>query len=189
MYLNFSNFWGQTSAGGGGQALVQKRGQVSDGGGLAKFLPDGGDPPVPLQEKTLTPVEYASYWHHRSCFPYSLAIADVANSKCHQWLDEILIIFTRTLQKIRKVVCKKTMSDTHAFITSLYAICCTNRTALSFAGVLHYRVFWKQLCWFLWCSAGKKKKFKESFTTYFHWMLFLDFFVISLMPSSTLVMS
>ena len=33
MYLNFSNFRGRTSAGGGGQALIQKRGQVSDGGG------------------------------------------------------------------------------------------------------------------------------------------------------------
>ena len=43
MYLNFQ---GLTSAG-GGQALVQKRGQVSDGGGLAKFSPGGGDPPVP----------------------------------------------------------------------------------------------------------------------------------------------
>ena len=31
MYLNFSNFRGRTSAG-GEQALVQKRGQVSDGG-------------------------------------------------------------------------------------------------------------------------------------------------------------
>ena len=40
MYLNFSNFRGRTSAGGGEQALVQKRGQVSDGG-LTKFLPDG----------------------------------------------------------------------------------------------------------------------------------------------------
>ena len=49
MYLNFSNFRGQTLAG-GGQALVQKRGQVSDGGGLAKFLPDGGTPQYP-QEK------------------------------------------------------------------------------------------------------------------------------------------
>ena len=39
---------------GGGQALVQKRGQVSDGGGnLTKFLPDGGDPPVSPREKTL----------------------------------------------------------------------------------------------------------------------------------------
>ena len=46
MYLNFLKFSG-TNLGWGGQALVQKRGQVSDGGGLAKFLPDGGDPPVP----------------------------------------------------------------------------------------------------------------------------------------------
>ena len=51
MYLNFSNFRGRTSAG-GGQALVQKQGQVSDGGGLAKFSPDGG-PPVPPRKKTL----------------------------------------------------------------------------------------------------------------------------------------
>ena len=50
MYLNFSNFRGQTSAG-EGQALVQKRGQVSDGGGgLTKFSPDGEDPRPP-QEK------------------------------------------------------------------------------------------------------------------------------------------
>ena len=40
MYLKFSHFWGQTSAG-RGQALVQKRGQVSDGG-LTTFLLDGG---------------------------------------------------------------------------------------------------------------------------------------------------
>ena len=37
MYLNFSNFRGRTSAGGGGQALVQKRGQVSDGGFWQNF--------------------------------------------------------------------------------------------------------------------------------------------------------
>ena len=39
---------------GGGQTLVQKRGQVLDGGGggLTKFSLDGG-PPSP-QEKTLT---------------------------------------------------------------------------------------------------------------------------------------
>ena len=49
MYLNFSNFRGRTSAG-GGQALVQKRGQVLDGGELAKFSPDGGTPP---RKKTL----------------------------------------------------------------------------------------------------------------------------------------
>ena len=32
MYSNFSNFGGRTSAWGGGQALVQKRGHVSDRG-------------------------------------------------------------------------------------------------------------------------------------------------------------
>ena len=57
MYLNFSNFRGRTSAG-GGQALVQKRGQVSDGGGEenGKILPDRGlgGPPVP-QEKNPVP--------------------------------------------------------------------------------------------------------------------------------------
>ena len=49
MYLNFSNFRGRTSAG-GGQALVQKRGQVSDGGDWQNFR-RMGDPPVPPQEK------------------------------------------------------------------------------------------------------------------------------------------
>ena len=46
-------------------------------------------------------------------------IADVANSKRHQRLDQILIIFTHTIQEISKVVCKKTISETRAFITSL----------------------------------------------------------------------
>ena len=52
MYLNFSNFRGRTSAG-GGQALVQKRGQVSDGG-IGKIFTGWGDPPVPPRKKTLT---------------------------------------------------------------------------------------------------------------------------------------
>ena len=46
-------------------------------------------------------------------------ISDVAISKRHQRLDEILIIFTHTIQEISKVVCKKTMSETRAFITSV----------------------------------------------------------------------
>ena len=51
MYLNFSNFRGRTSAG-GGQALVQKRGQVSDGGGgIGKIFAGWGDPPVPPRKK------------------------------------------------------------------------------------------------------------------------------------------
>ena len=55
-------------------------------------------------------------------------IADVANSKRHQRLDEILIICIRTIQEIRKVVCKKTMSETQAFITNL---CCMKRAHYS----------------------------------------------------------
>ena len=74
---------------------------------------------------------------------------DVANSKRHQRLDEILIIFTRTIQEISKVVCKKTMSETGAFITSL---CCIKRVhyskrmlrkrdCVSFVGILNDRFF------------------------------------------------
>ena len=50
MYLNFSNFRGRTSAG-GGLALVQKWGQVSDGGGIGKIFARWGRPPHPPQEK------------------------------------------------------------------------------------------------------------------------------------------
>ena len=46
-------------------------------------------------------------------------IVNAANSKCHQRLDEILFIFTRTIQEISKVVCKNTMSETRAFIGKL----------------------------------------------------------------------
>ena len=49
MYLNFSNFRRQTSAG-GGQTLVQKWGQVSDGG-IDKIFAGWGDPPVPQEKK------------------------------------------------------------------------------------------------------------------------------------------
>ena len=51
MYFKFSNFRGQTSAGGGGQALVQKRGQVSDGG-IDNIFARWGDP-HPLRKKIL----------------------------------------------------------------------------------------------------------------------------------------
>ena len=54
MYLNFSNFRGQTSAG-GGQALVQKRGQVSMGGDWQNFCRMGG-PPFPGKKNP------AIYW-------------------------------------------------------------------------------------------------------------------------------
>ena len=46
MYLKLSNFRGRTSA--GGTSLGPKTGtSVGWGGGLAQFLPDGGNPPVP----------------------------------------------------------------------------------------------------------------------------------------------
>ena len=48
MYLNFLNFRGRTSVGGGGQALVQKRGQVSDGGGrIGNIFAGWGGPESP----------------------------------------------------------------------------------------------------------------------------------------------
>ena len=51
MYLKFSNFRGQTSA--GGDKPWSKNGdKCRMGGGLAKFSPDGGTPQSP-QEKTL----------------------------------------------------------------------------------------------------------------------------------------
>ena len=50
MYLNFSNFRGQTSAG-GGQALGPKPG-TSVGWGIGKIFARWGTPPVP-REKTL----------------------------------------------------------------------------------------------------------------------------------------
>ena len=50
MYLNFSNFRGRTSAGGGDKPW-SKNGDKCRMGGLAKFLPDGGDPPVPPGKK------------------------------------------------------------------------------------------------------------------------------------------
>ena len=46
MYLNFSNFRERTSAG-GGTSLGPKMGTSVGWGGLAKFSPDGGEPPVP----------------------------------------------------------------------------------------------------------------------------------------------
>ena len=49
MYLNLSNFQGQTSAGGGDKPW-SKNGDKCWMGGLAKFLPDGGTPQSP-QEK------------------------------------------------------------------------------------------------------------------------------------------
>ena len=52
MYLNFSNFQGWTSAGGGDKPWSKNGDKCRMGGGLAKFLPDG-ETPSPPQEKTL----------------------------------------------------------------------------------------------------------------------------------------
>ena len=52
MYLNFSNFQGQTSAVGGGASLGPETGiSVRWGEGLTKFLPGGRDPQS-LRKKT-----------------------------------------------------------------------------------------------------------------------------------------
>ena len=55
MYINFSNFRGQTSAG-GAQALVQKWGQVSDGG-IGKIFARWRDPQSPQGKKPWGSVE------------------------------------------------------------------------------------------------------------------------------------
>ena len=47
-----TNFRGRTSAG-GGQALVQKRGQVSDGGDWQNFRRMGGTPSPPRKKPCL----------------------------------------------------------------------------------------------------------------------------------------
>ena len=49
MYLKFSNFRGRISAG-GGQALVQKGGQVSMGGGIDKIFARWGEPSPPRKK-------------------------------------------------------------------------------------------------------------------------------------------
>ena len=50
MYLNFSNFRGRTSAGGGGTSLGPKTGTSVRWGGIGKIVAGWGGPP---QEKTL----------------------------------------------------------------------------------------------------------------------------------------
>ena len=44
----------------GGQALVQKRGQVSDGGDSQNFCRMRGEPPSPPQGKKPTPIDFLS---------------------------------------------------------------------------------------------------------------------------------
>ena len=56
---------------------------------------------------------------------FQTVIGDVANSKRHQRLDEILIIFTRTIQEISKVVCEKNYVRNARIYTKLmlYEMC------------------------------------------------------------------
>ena len=50
MYLNFSNFWGRTSAGGGDKPW-SKNGDKCRIGAIAKIFAGWGDPPVPPRKK------------------------------------------------------------------------------------------------------------------------------------------
>ena len=116
----------------------------------------------------------------------SIPIADIAIFKTPRTTGRNLDILLRalcTVQKISKAVCKKTWSGIRALITSL---CCMKRAhyskcmlpkqdCVSFASVLQDKVFLflflfvlKTTCWFLRCSAGKKKiKISSS-----HWWRF-----------------
>ena len=94
-------------------------------------------------------------------------IADVANSKRHQRQDEILIIFTRTLQEISKVVCKINMSEKRASTGKLmlYEMCAlqqayavqTGLCEVSQAYCMTEFFFENNFAEFLRYSAGKKK--------------------------------
>ena len=94
MYLNFSNFRGQTSAGGGGQALVQKRGQVSDGGGgdWQNFRRMGGPPSPPRKKK---PALVSSlYKMHKNIpvillYKYWLLMREIVQKNFPRWLETV----------------------------------------------------------------------------------------------------
>ena len=57
IYLNFSNLWGQTSAGGGGGKPWSKNGDKCRMGGLTKFSPDGRTPQPPQEKNPGTPLK------------------------------------------------------------------------------------------------------------------------------------
>ena len=101
-------------------------------------------------------------------------IADVANSKRHQRLDKIIIIFTHTIQEISTVVCKKAMSETCTFKTSL---CCMKRT--------HYskRMLRKQHCVkFLQAYCMTQVFFENNFADFSYVVQLLVAFPISNIP-------
>ena len=116
-------------------------------------------------------ITWLGYRKHNIVFHVPYPIADVANSKGHQRLDKILIIlnphvpalytklaklFVRKLARIynKLMLCETcTLKQVNAAQTGL----CWVSQAYCMKGF-----FWKQLCWFLRCSAGKKKKKKKS---------------------------
>ena len=76
--------------------------------------------------------------------------------------QNLCLFLTRTILEINKVVCKKTLSETHASwcckkLVHLASVCCANRIAVKFRGrIVRQSFFWKQLGLFLRHSAGKK---------------------------------
>ena len=141
---------------------------------LSSTIPVFGLPPPCLTSSPFDPLwknsvdTLVEWWHHFIMLPQQhVVVADVANSKRHQQLDEILIIFTHPIQENSKVVCKKTLIETRAFITSLSCMKCTyyskrmlcKQDCVKFRGrIACQEFFWKQLCLLLRCSAGKKNQ-------------------------------
>ena len=76
--------------GGGGQALVQKRGQVFGwgGGGLTKFSPDGGTPSPLPRKKTL------GNCIRQNCFVYPNGLTRI-KLKFEIWISGVIIFQTK----------------------------------------------------------------------------------------------
>ena len=81
MYLNFSNFRGRTSAG-GGQALVQKRGQVSDGG-IGKIFTGWGTPSPPRKNPAMCVFSCSS------CLNIFFFSFSLQTSSTPSWTDDL----------------------------------------------------------------------------------------------------
>ena len=93
MYLNFSNFQRRTSAGGGGQALVQKQGQVSVGG-IGKIFAGWGDPQSPPGKKPCDLAFYYTLYGGTWCMTYNLFETYKSKLLC------IVLSMTRRLQEV-----------------------------------------------------------------------------------------